>query len=200
MFLQLMSFEELSGMISSVIELGKAAVALKDVPVEQRKHYRDIIDETYSLLDSALMLLIRRLGDLLLIAEKDKAKFADELKRLDNFQEWEQLERNVRLCRPLREAAAEMDSLQTKLKNKISLKDQQTLQRLINYVLRQGEASLAEFLSRSLYDLASIRLEEPGKASEVYNNAVAAVRKKRDELKLERRKLIESQIRFIDTI
>jgi hypothetical protein len=42
-----MSLVDLSSMIGSVMELGKAAIALKDVPGDQRDHYRDIIDETY---------------------------------------------------------------------------------------------------------------------------------------------------------
>ena len=194
-----MSFQELSAMINSVMELGKAAVALKDVPDKQREHYREIIDETYSLLDSALMLIIRRLGDLLLIEETDKARFANELKRLDNYGEWEQLERDVRLCRPLRAASREMESIHTKLKDKISIKDRESLDHLIRYILREGEGSLANFISSSLYEL-STKLDEACDRSEVYKRAIDAVHKTRDTLREERKRLIQSQVDFYNII
>lgn len=196
---QELSFSELSSMISSVIELGKAAVTLKDIPVKQRRCYREIIYETHFMLDSALVLIIARLTDILLIAERDKSQFRAELKKLDSDRDWMQLERNVRLCRPLREAAAEMRSLETRLKNRISLKDRQALNHLIDYTLNQGERTLAEFISRSLHDL-SMKMDEPGRPSEVFNRAVDAVRKTKDDLKLERSRLLESEMKFLDTI
>ena len=38
-----MNFQELSGVISSVIELGEAAIGLKDIPAQQRKHFPCLI-------------------------------------------------------------------------------------------------------------------------------------------------------------
>lgn len=192
-------FKKLSDMVGSAIELGGAAAALKYVPEERRKHYREVIEETFSLLDSALMLIVRRLKDILLIAESDKARFADELKRLDNIEEWEQLERDVRLCRSLRIASREMDSLQAELKDRISIKDRETLRYLIQIVLREGEGSLAQFISSSLYSLSN-KLNAAGEPSEVYARAVEAVRKTRDSLLEERNKLVQAQMRFFEII
>ena len=96
--------------------LGKVAGGLKaivNLPKAEREAMRRTLDETYRLIDTTLNMVIIRLGDILLHAADDD--FLREAARLDNDNEWMQAEREFRLCRSLRVALRETQSLAGKL-------------------------------------------------------------------------------------
>ena len=96
--------------------LGKVAGGLKaivNLTKAEREAMRRTLDETYRLIDTTLNMVIIRLGDILLHAADDD--FLREATRLDNYNEWMQAEREFRLCRSLRVALRETETLAGKL-------------------------------------------------------------------------------------
>jgi hypothetical protein len=194
-----MPIEEWSKIINSVWELSKAVSSLKDIPKEQRNHYREILDETYNLIDSALLLIINRLGDIVLIEKTDRSRFRQEVYSLDNYAAWNTLERDVRLCRPLRSMYAEMRSMLTKVRDRISLNDGAALERLVSSILYEGEGSLAAFISESLHNL-SVKLDTQDESSEIYKNTLEEILNTRKILIDIRRNAIKSQTKSFELI
>ncbi len=178
--------------IDTIEQLGKGIIALKNLPKKERQHYRDVLSETYSLLDSAVNLVLCRLGDILQI--EDRKDFIKELRLLNNFDKWMDIERNVRLCSNLRATGREMQALGDKLLRRISLSKPYDFERLVRQIL-EGEGSLADFIGFALSDLANMA-DMASKSSGGYSKAKQAVRKTRDVLSKERKSLISSEIEF----
>jgi hypothetical protein len=108
-----MGIEELLNAINTLIEIGERVIKL---PSNERQYYRNVVRETFDVLNSALVLVINRLGSLLVIPFEDDQQF-NELRNLDNFQEWIQIERSVGLCEVLRAAGIPANSGIQDLKN-----------------------------------------------------------------------------------
>lgn len=181
-----------SDIIDTIEQLGKGVIALKNLPKKERQHYRDVLSETYTLLDSAVGLILCRLGDLLQI--EDRKDFLKELRSLNNFNEWENIERNVRLCSNLRATGREMQGLADKLLLHISLRNSIAFDRLM-YQILESEGRLADFIGSSLSHLADMA-DMASKSSKGYAKAMKAVRETRDALSKERKSLISSEIEF----
>jgi hypothetical protein len=140
-----MGVEILPNFISTTFEVGEKVVKMSS---NERQLYRDVVEKTFELLDGAVVLVILRLGDVLVKAKTDKDEFLMELGKLDNFEEWLSTERKVGLCSQLKASGCEMDSLWTGLKDRLSLKNRDDLQRLIESVKGGGrklDAPLLEF-------------------------------------------------------
>ncbi len=101
--------------------LGKAADMLRSIanlPKREREKMHQTLDETYRLLDTTLNMIIIRLGDILLL-ESD-GEFLQEAAELDNFNGWMRSEREFRLCRSLRMALRETQTIAGKLAGRVS--------------------------------------------------------------------------------
>ena len=124
--------------------LGKVAGGLKaivNLPKAQRELMRQTLDETYRLIDMTLNMVIIRLGDILLHPADDD--FLREAARLDNYNEWMQAEREFRLCRSLRVALREMETLAGKLAGAVSAKDWAALlQQMQSILATEGEVAI----------------------------------------------------------
>lgn len=124
--------------------LGKAAGSLKslaDLPRSERDSIRQTMDETYRLLDTTLNMVIIRLGDIGL--ETSDTDFLQELAKLDNWSEWMQAEREFRLCRALRVAVRETETLGRQMAGRASVRDWESLTQLMQTVLTgEGEVAL----------------------------------------------------------
>ena len=53
------------GTVDSLAKVGKGIIAIKDIPANQRKEYLTIVDDTFTLLDNAILLIVSRLTNLL---------------------------------------------------------------------------------------------------------------------------------------
>jgi hypothetical protein len=184
--------------IDALEKVGKAVIALKDMPKKQRTAYRDAVRDTYKLLDSALNLVSNRLSDLVQIAKTDQNKFIAELKALDNEQEWKRISRDVRLCETLRIAHREMDGLTLKVMAFVSGRDWENTRKLVDQVLER-EGTLANFISNSLKSLAK-QAETASQSSDGFDHALKAVSKTNNKLDKERLRLIKSEIEFLDSL
>lgn len=192
-----MDIKFFSDIIDTLEKVGKGVIALKKIPEKQRKKYREAIGETYTILNSALNLVLNRLGDIMLLDQR--ADFFGEVKRLDNFEEWRQIEREVRLCSNLRAAGREMKRFGEKFLDKIALRNQESYARLVYQVLEQGESELADLISESLHQLAEKANKTP-ENSEGYKKLKRAVKRMRDAFRKERMKLISAELNFYKQI
>lgn len=135
--------------------LGKVAGGLKaigNLPKAERETMRKTLDETYRLIDTTLNLVIIRLGDILLEAVDDD--FLREAARLDNYNEWMQAEREFRLCRSLRVALRETETLAGKLVGAVSAKDWDALLQQMQSILAT-EGQVALFIGQQFQQHAS---------------------------------------------
>ena len=135
--------------------LGKVAGGLKaivNLPKAEREAMRRTLDETYRLIDTTLNMVIIRLGDVLLHAADDD--FLREAARLDNDSEWMQAEREFRLCRSLRVALRETETLAGKLIGAVSAKDWGALLQQMQSILAT-EGEVAFFIGQQFQQNAS---------------------------------------------
>jgi len=191
-----MEFKLFSDIIDSIEKVIKGISALKELPQQERNHYREIINDTCVILDSAILLVVNRLGDILM--NNDIGKFSEELQTLDNFQDWLKLERDVRLCNNLRVAGREMNSLWSKSSDRLDFQDIKEFKRFMQDI-EHGERELANYISLSL-----ARLAENGRlvnrAPLTIDNAKRTVRGVKNALLNERKHLITVQIKLLDEI
>jgi hypothetical protein len=179
--------------------LGKVVGGLKailDLSTTEREKIRKTLEETYRLIDTTLNMVIIRLGDIL--QEETDANLLHEAARLDNYDEWIQAEREFRICRSLRVALRETETLSTKLAGKASAKDWQALKDMMGLILAT-EGEVAVFISQRFDELAkAARDNTPGSqpASEVRKRLATF----RADLVTERRQLIQQEIELFDIV
>ena len=94
-----MEFTLVSDLIDALGKVANGLKALASLPKSERDHYRQLLDDTYQLIDTTLNMIILRLGDISHIVEEDK--FLKEVRDLDNYSAWLEAERKFRLCSSL---------------------------------------------------------------------------------------------------
>lgn len=135
--------------------LGKVADGLKvivNLPKTERETISRTLDETYRLIDTTLNMVIIRLGDILL--KETDGDFLREAAQLDNYNEWLQAEREFRLCRSLRVALRETETLAGKVTGALSTKDWDALLHQMRAILG-AESDVALFIGSQFQQLAS---------------------------------------------
>jgi hypothetical protein len=146
-----MEFKLFTDLIDAIGKVASGLKALSNFPKAERDKYRKVMAETYQLIDSALNMVIIRLGDILLIG--DDSTLIDEAAKLDNNSDWYQVERDFRLCSSLRAVVRETETLRTQLAGSLSAKDWDALLEQMHTVLA-AENELAEFISKAFQELA----------------------------------------------
>lgn len=116
-----MEIKLFTGLIDALGKVADGLKAIVKLPKGERETIRKTLDETNRLVDTTLNMVIIRLGDTLLHAADDD--FLREAARLGNYNEWIQVEREFRLCRSLRVALRETQTLAGKLTGHGSTKD-----------------------------------------------------------------------------
>lgn len=184
-----MDIQLFSDLIDALGKVAEGIKTLANIPKNEREKYRQVMDDTYRLIDTTLNMVIIRLGDIL---HQDEANFLLEVAKLDNYQEWSQVEREFRLCLSLRVALREMETLSGKLVGKMSTKDWDALLNQLRSILG-AEDDVANFIAMRLSVLAgSVINVAPGtQASSTVRNQVTAFR---EGLKKERQLLIQQEI------
>jgi hypothetical protein len=179
--------------------LGKVAGGLKaivNLPKAEREAIRQTLDETYRLIDTTLNMVIIRLGDILQRAADDD--FVREAGRLDNYNEWMQAEREFRLCRSLRVALRETETLAAKVTGAVSTKDWDALLRQMHSILAT-EGEVAEFIGQQFQQQASDARDAGQDTRQVQSirDALAAFRA---ALASERKVLIQQEIELYSMV
>lgn len=186
-----MVLTDFSQMIDTLVKTWDVIKKVKEIPSDERKKYRVVLDDTYTMLDSALLLVLNRLGDIIMV--DDQSEFVSELQGLYNFAEWDRIERDVRLCTNLRYADSEIVKNWENLKAHISVKDQKVIKTFMTQILKQDEATLAYMINESLKDLASLSIEAE-KSKKGFEKAMNTVIKKKESMKKVRQRLITLEI------
>jgi hypothetical protein len=176
-----------------VADLGSVVRGGVRIPADERQKYRDTLDDTMSVIDHALLLVIHRLSDLLETAESEHQNnpvagsqfLSAGLARLNNVGEWDQIERQVRLCQNLRIMQREMQSLIGRANRHFIIQDEPALDRFVTQVLH-GESELANEVTRTLARLAAL-------APAGYKQAREEVQRALGDLKAERKRWIALQ-------
>ena len=189
-----MILTDFSQMVDNLIKTWGIVKKVKKFPSDEREKYRADLDDIYTMLDSTLLLVINRLVDISMI--DDQSEFARELQGLYNFAEWDRIEREIRLCKNLRESDNEVTKIWENLKSQISARDQKILETFMTQTLEQDEAALAYIINESLKELASLHIETR-KSKKGFVKAMKAVIKKKESMKEVRKKLIALEIETI---
>lgn len=179
--------------------LGKVAGGLRaivNLPKAEREAMRQTLDETYRLIDTTLNIVIIRLGDVLQRAADDD--FVREAGRLDNYNEWMQAEREFRLCRSLRAALRETETLAAKVTGAVSTKDWDALLRLMQGILAT-EGEVAEFIGQRFQQVAreARNAGQDTQRAQTVRDALAAFRA---ALASERKVLIQQEIELYSMV
>jgi hypothetical protein len=192
-----MEIKVFTDVIDALEKVCKAVIAITEIPKSQRQKIVLAVEESFTLLNSAINLVIHRLGDLLL--EDSKELFIKDLRRLDNHHEWSDLEREMRLCRRLREVHSEIDSFTLRtMPLRMGSKDWKNVRVLVDEILeREGE--LASFISRKLSALSDLA-KEAKSSDDGYKKTVRTIKRVRTRLRRERQRLIEAELTFLESI
>lgn len=187
-----MNFKLFSDLIDALGKVVGGFKALVNLPKAERDKYRQTMEATYLLMDTTLNMVIIRLGDIL--REQADSDFLREASGLDNSGDWLNAEREFRLCRSLRVALSETNTLAAKLVGSASVGDWNALLAQMQSVLAT-EGEVAAFISERFHELA-------GKArmgqipSEIRTDTSAF----RDALVAERQKLIQREIELYSLV
>lgn len=179
--------------------LGKVAGGLKaivNLPKAERETIRRTLDETYRLIDTTLNMVIIRLGDIQLQPSDDD--LLREVVRLDNYNEWMQSEREFRLCRSLRVALRETETLASRLTGAVSTKDWDALLQQMQAILAtEGEVAL--FIGRQFQQLANYARSagQDAQRTQSVRDEIAAFRA---ALVTERQELIKQELAIYEIV
>lgn len=179
--MDIMDIKLFGDLIDSLDRFGSWLSSATSLPKKERDEYRKVLDDTYTTIDTAFVLVITRLRDIL--DPEHSNRFSFEVQNLSNTKEWLDTERQVRLCASLRATRSEMDKIKPKLAGIISTSDWANLERHIDYLLNVNEGEIARYLADQLYWLA-------------HNPSYANVERVLESLKNDRRKLIQQQTKI----
>ncbi|MBW2736044.1 MAG: hypothetical protein JRH20_26970 [Deltaproteobacteria bacterium] len=185
-----------SDLIAALGKVTSGLKALASLPRVERAKYRQVMDDTYRLIDTALNMVIIRLGDIQ--SSDDDREFLREVTNLDNYGDWIQAEREFRLCKSLRAAVRETQTLSGTLAGVLSTADWHALVQQMEAVLA-SEAQVAAFIGDRFRELADSARAPAASASELgdIKNNIRAVR---DELLGEREELIRQEIELYSLV
>lgn len=184
-----MEFALFSDLIDALGKVVSGLKAVANLSKNERDKYRQVMDETYRLIDTTLNMVIIRLGDILICDDND---FMQEVMRLNNYGDWVQAEREFRLCKSLRTAVRETETLRSQLTGVISTNDWDSLLGQMHAVLTT-EQEVANFIGQqfsSLVDSIQASLPVPQTPAEVRTK----ITQFREALIKERRQLIQQEM------
>jgi hypothetical protein len=179
--------------------LGKVTDGLKvivNLSKDKRESIHRPLDETYRLIDTTLNMVIIRLGDIVLQASDDD--FLREVARLDNYNDWMQAEREFRLCRSLRVALRETESLAGHLAGAVSAKDWDALLQQMRAILA-SEGEVALFIGQQFQQLAN-DARSAGQNPGLIQSVRYALTAFRASLVAERQELIKQELALYEFV
>lgn len=168
----------------------KSLNALKKItnlPKETRDELRTTFNDTFTLLDTSLNMVIIRLGEILRIT--NDSEFTVELGQLNNDAGWTKAEREFRLCKSLRHAVNETQRLKSKILNQVSVQDWQEMQNQMELIL-WSEDRLGNYIADKFQNFSSIVIDKTNSIQKVKGE----LKQLQDSLSLERRRLIQMEV------
>ncbi|VGO16686.1 hypothetical protein PDESU_05277 [Pontiella desulfatans] len=180
-----------SDLIEVLSKVCKGLKVLTDLTKKEREKYRDVLDETYRLIDTTLNMVIIRLGDIL---QEEDDVFLKGVEGLGNYDDWMKAEREFRLCKSLRAAVRETETIRDKLAGKISTADWDALLGLMNNVLCT-EGAVAGYMCDKFWELSDSAYQSADLA-----NLRTGVTDLRTTLVKERQQLIKQETELYDIL
>jgi hypothetical protein len=165
----------------------KAIRAIANLPKETRDELRITFNETFTLLDTSLNMVIIRLGEILRIT--DEPVFMIEVSQLNNDAGWTTAERQFRLCKSLRHTVNETVRLRNRILNYISVKDWDEMQYQMELIL-WSEDKLGNYVAERFQALSGMVAQQGGTTQQVRDS----LKLFQDSLNTERRRLIAMEI------
>jgi hypothetical protein len=171
-------------------------VACKDVGKKERNEYRKAIGDTCTIVNSALNMVILRLGDIL---SKDEDQFLVELKKLDNYDKWLEIEREMRLCSSMNTALNEANRIGGRLGRTVFIDDWPSLCReMVGFV--GCERDLASLITDKLRRFADSARLSPQQDPSALDDIRKELTNFRETLSQERAVLMQSEVRLVGLI
>ncbi len=186
-----MEFNFFSDLIKALGKVFEGVQKVSDFTKGQRAEYYDVMSEAYQLINTTLSMVIIRLGDILEASKKDD--FREEVRALNNYGDWIEVERKFRLCESLRRSVRETKNLLQKMKGKVSTKDWDDLLALM-YSTIATEGEVAVFISDQFNEIAQ---KEAHLEEQELRNHIKAFRK---VLMDERKDLMRQEVGMYDLI
>ena len=147
-----MDMKFFSDLIDALAKVVDGLKALVNLPKAERDKYREAMDETCRLIDTTLNMVIIKLGDI--SYEAADTDLLREVARLDNYTDWMTAEREFQLCRNLRVAVREAETLQSRLIGTVIANDWDALLRQMQAVLA-SEGQIASFIGDQFSTLSN---------------------------------------------
>jgi hypothetical protein len=190
------AIKPLNDIADTVERIGSAILKAEGISGDERLRYRQVVADTFDILQQAIALPANRLTKLLGV--HDQGRFSADLGGLAELDGWERLERAAYLCEPLRASGREMGGLLDSVKASVALRDRKRFRELTERLLG-GEAEFAHLISSSLHSLSALA-EEARSSPAGLRKARRAVERTRDRLQDLRRRLLEKQLEFYEVI
>lgn len=181
----------LSDILKMIADLFEAVKKLGQVTVLHRQKLIKSLGDTAELIDQTLTILRGHLAKILSEIEAGNITEAKRLiSELKNHHDWESRYRQFQMCDPLMQVGRELETLLNKeLVNKVSLKNPQALQQLINNYIR-NEGAAGRLIGETLTDLSKLSLQvdtDPQTVGAEIEKAKNNIQKWRDKfIKLEK--------------
>jgi hypothetical protein len=191
MEVELKLFNELIDTFGKVVNGLKTIV---NMPRAERERYRDVLSETFRLIDTTLNMVIIRLGDVGRV--QDDTMFLREAGGLDNSADWVKAERAFRLCESLRVAVREAESLPVKAIGVVSANDWKGLLQTMREIAG-AEWTIADYISTQLGTLTvAARSSAAGNTAQIRTDVDAV----RQMLIGERKKLLKQEVELYSIV
>ena len=145
--------QQIGALTNASVEAVGWLYSQKNVPKETREKYRNVLGNTYKLIDETLGMVITHLGGILETC--DQKEFIKKVKGLVYVPFWLAREQELDLCSELHEVHSEMGSFVEKTIDKLSIKDLEKLNQFIKEIFaREGE--LAKYISDEFSALSKL--------------------------------------------
>jgi hypothetical protein len=191
-----MDFKIFTDLIDALSKIASGFKAITTLTKSERNEYREILKETFLLLDTTLTMIIIRLSEIQ--RQPSDNDFLREVSELTYFPSWVNAEREFRLCNSLRTAYRETQTISGKLTGIISMEDWSALLQQMQLILA-GENQVADFIIQKFWSLSS--------DAQMANNDKEVITELRDrismflqQLNAERRELIKQEIGLYEII
>jgi len=192
---------DISTIVEVLRDIGAELKKLSDLPEKERESYKKALKDTYSMLDAVLLMIIRRLGNILFLlddpndsnAENRQKNFIAEVLKLGDYNEWRAAERNFRMCNGLVEMRVQvMNRMNSKFWKVIHFRN--NWEKLVNHInsMLYNEDAVAQYLRNEFENLSD---QARGNSPDItaIQSKVKELKKSLDEI---RDQLIKNEIEF----
>lgn len=192
-------FPLISQVLDALERMGVHLARLARLPKKRRAEVRTILNDTYKLLDAALIMVI---GAVTRVIDRGNRNRRDEFEALlDNLpweKDWLERTRDFSMSGSIRDLHSEMQRVPRRLFDKRALEDWQTLEALVSQLMHD-EIGLAEEITRRLVAVSKLAVEAK-RSEEGFARAMTDLREARSAFDAVREQLIRDNARLLAAV